>query len=159
MFLSSTPIYFQVSILLHDRIYDRNISLFIPSRIHFVLRRGLRFDANQRSCPTAARKTRRGKKKKKKRERKGKRKKRTSFHEVVNFEVGVSIYVHLKYDGHEDRFSSFFFFFYIYIWKREEKKRNPLSIAWKIMGDRLNSLCSRDLRVRNRNKNVRLARR
>lgn len=54
-------------------------------------------------------------KERKKRERKEKRKKRTSFHEVVNFEVGVSIYVHLKYDGHEDRFSSFSFFFYIYI--------------------------------------------
>lgn len=125
MFLSSTPIYFQVSILLHDRIYDRNISLFIPSRIHFVLRRGLRFDANQRSCPTAARRTRRGKKKKKKRERKGKRKKRTSFHEVVNFEVGVSIYVHLKYDGHEDRFSSFFFFFYIYMKERRKETKPP----------------------------------
>lgn len=56
-------------------------------------------------------------------------------------------------------FFFFFFFFFLYIWKREEKKQNPLSIAWKIMRDRLNSLCSRDLRVRNRNKNVRLARR
>lgn len=80
MFLSSTPIYFQVSILLHDRIYDRNISLFIPSRIHFVLlRRGLRFDANQRSCPTAARRARRAKEEKKKgkkrKEKKGEKEK------------------------------------------------------------------------------------
>lgn len=94
MFLSSTPIYFQVSILLHDRIYDRNISLFIPSRIHFVLlRRGLRFDANQRSCPTAARRARRAKeeKKKERKEKKRKEKKRNRCHEVVNFEVGIDI--------------------------------------------------------------------
>lgn len=121
MFLSSTPIYFQVSILLHDRIYDRNISLFIPSRIHFVLlRRGLRFDANQRSCPTAARRARRAKEEKKRKEKKRKERRKR---EIVATKWWtsrlVSIYVHLKYDGHEGRF-----FFILY--KKEEKRENKI---------------------------------